>query len=441
MTLDELEALIHSDVAVRFQAYRDSVRPEPPDGGTEVPAGGDLQAALDQGGAIGLAAGATYSGNFRVTQSDTTLAGRGAQLVGQGGAALRIPPGVSRVRVTDLVARTTNYSSVVAVGDNTLTDASQVPTDIRLTGVVVPSHRGRRGFELHAADVRLIHCTARDIWDPALGDSQGVWINNGPGPYLVSGGYYEAASENLMVGGSTCGIAGLIPADITIEDLTLAKPLAWQSDGIKRAVKNLLELKTGTRVRVQRVRLSGCWADAQPGYAIVITPRNAGAVTEVVFDAVHLTEAGAAFNISGHDDAGKPPTPELTRDVVVQRSTFQVSAATYGGRGSLAQLLHGVASLTFEDVTFTGDGTAFILGGDAEPLGSIGMTASYAVVQKYGFKLATNGTVAETVFSGNTFSEPYPAAFPGSYPENTYVDRATFDALIADRLPPPLPPA
>src|SRR5207247_3282410 len=80
-------------------------------------------------------------------------------------------------------------------------------------------------------------------------DSQAIAGWNGPGPYVITNNYLEAAGENIIFGGGDPSIGGLIPSDIVIRGNYLTKQLAWRSQPSWN-VKNLFELKNAQRVLV-----------------------------------------------------------------------------------------------------------------------------------------------------------------------------------------------
>src|SRR5690606_23447694 len=84
-------------------------------------------------------------------------------------------------------------------------------------------------------------------------DSQAIAGWNGPGPFKIVNNYLEGAGENIMFGGATPRIEGLVPADIVIRGNHFHKPLRWRIgdpsyEGIPWSVKNLFELKNARRV-------------------------------------------------------------------------------------------------------------------------------------------------------------------------------------------------
>ena len=416
----------------------------PPMEGTTVQAGGDLQAALDAGPLlVVLAPAATYErSGFTIRRSGTTIRGNGATIRGTSGPALYIPPGVHDVRIEQLTAASA-FQAVVQAGDNesrTQRTLDQVPQRIVFDRIRVPTHRGKRAFEINAAHVELRDCEVADVYSPALHDSQAIVILNTPGPVLVEGGSYSAGSEVIMVGGDTIKIPGVIPADITVRNTRLWRPLSWRTDGVNRSVKNLFELKTGERVSVRNVVMEGSWKAAQDGYAIVITPRSGGAIRDVVFDNVTVRQVGAGLQVTGHNLATELPTPFRTTGIVVRRSTIVASRAEFGGRGILALLGMGPDTLEFDDVVFVGDGTSLLLNGDRERVGRIRLVNSLVTSGKYGLMGAGKANLDDWKawldaldVAGSTFSEAAPALKP-RVPGNTFIDRAAFDAAAAPRL-------
>jgi hypothetical protein len=212
-----------------------------PSGNTiNVPAGGDLQAALNQaqpGDEVVLQAGATYTGNFLLPVKAgasfiTVRSSRCAELP----AGVRVGPAQA-----PLMARlaTHNVSPVLAapvrshhwrvqcleftqgatvgawgyglidLGDgdsagpqNTL-DA--VPHDLEFDRVLVRGRDDRtalqRGFSLNSASTSITNSHISGI-KMVGAEAQALAGWNGPGPFLIENNYLEAAGENLIFGGA-----------------------------------------------------------------------------------------------------------------------------------------------------------------------------------------------------------------------------------------------
>ncbi len=228
----------------------------------------------------------TYRGNFTITADDVTVEATGARFEPQDPSRATLVILGSRVRVRGLVvANGAPDRDTINVGANTITSLEELPREVtleRVTAEAGPSG-GHRGFGLHGIDIRLVDCRATGYWENGR-DSQAVWINNGPGPYTIEGGYFEASGENIMVGGARFGILdpSVIPSDITIRNAHLKKPLEWKGGdrAPKRGtVKNLFELKVGQRVLVENCVLENNWKDGQAGSAILIKADNQDGLT------------------------------------------------------------------------------------------------------------------------------------------------------------------
>lgn len=418
------------------------IGPVDPDPVVTVTTSAALQAALDQGGEISLDPGRIFDGNFVVRTSQTTIRGNGAVLAGTSGPALHVLPGVSDVRIEVLEARSA-FDVVVLLGDNdirTQGTLAQVPRRIVLDRVTVPTHRGKRAFEINAGDVELLNCEVGDTYDPALRDSQAICILNSPGPVRVSGGSYSAGSEIIMSGGDVMKIPGIHPTDLIFENLLLCRPLSWRTDGVNRVVKNCFELKDADGVIVRDVVMRGSWKAGQDGYAIVITPRTGGAIRNVLFERVTIRDVGAGLQLAGHNRPGDLPTPWRTTGIVFRDSTIVAHKGTYGGRGLLALLGMSPDSLEFDNVVFVGDGTSVIYNGDDQRVGRLRMTGSAATTGTYGIMGAGLPNLTDYAswldqleVTGNTFTGAA-GSLQKAIPSNTFVTRTAFDAIVAPRL-------
>jgi hypothetical protein len=411
-----------------------------------------LTAALKRGGTIDLADGGTFEGAFRVTVNGTALNGHGATLLGDVTPAQPVLTIVaSDVTVSDLSATSTSGSTVIQCGanDTTQTTLERVPKNVTFSHVVVPNARAKRAIEFHCTG-SLDHVEIHDVYDPAGRDSQGFYAANTPGPIRITHSVLQAGSEPLLIGGDTTRIPGVVPTDIVIEDTELSRPLSWQTDGIKRKVKNLFELKSGRQVTARRLTLSGAWRDGQDGYAIVITPHSGGDIHDVTLEDITARNVGGCLQFMGQEYSG-PPTPSPLSGVVIRRLTCVASKAQFGGRGIFALITGEPADITITDSIGIIDGTTSItydpggvLNADGSkrpggPIGSLTLTGNYLVAgTPYGINLAgsmnalnhARGVTTFTV-TGNTFADAAPA-LQKNLPKNRFLSRAAFDALFVD---------
>jgi hypothetical protein len=300
---------------------------------------GGIAAALRTPGHYLIAPG-TYVGNFVVSGSDIFVEATGVRFVPRD----RYTPALivlgSRVTVAGLtVANGAPDRDTINVGSNSITAVAGLPHDVTLERVTAEAGAsgGHRGFGLHGVNVTLVDCRATGFWEVGR-DSQAIWINNGPGPYTITGGYFEGSGENLMVGGARPGILhpSGIPSDITVRGAHFFKPLAWKTR--PGSVKNLFELKSGRRVLVERCLFENNWKDAQAGSAILIKADNQGGTpwmetSDIVFrgNTIRNSPASYAVNIRGVN----PANPAVrVRNVTFEHNLFEgVTSGIQSGEG------------------------------------------------------------------------------------------------------------
>ena len=339
-------------------------------GTIDVPAGGDLQQALNDarpGMTIRLAAGATYIGNFVLPAKGGTqfivLTTSGATLPAQGTridpsyraslatirsaneyAALSTASAASYYRIVGLAfeSNVNGAGDIIALGSHTQTTLAQVPHHIEIDRVLITGDAAvgqKRGISANAAHVSITNSDVRGI--KAIGqDSQAICGWNTPGPITIVNNRLEAAGENIMFGGASLQIPGVIPSDIRIEGNLLTKDVLWR--GTSWTVKNIFELKNARRVLVRSNVLEHNWAAAQTGFAVVLTPRNSGGsspwavVEDVEFTRNVVRYSGSAFNILGHDDTAR--SGQLARLTIRDNVVHDISSTTWGGAGAFTQI-------------------------------------------------------------------------------------------------------
>src|SRR2546425_6861922 len=300
----------------------------PPTGPTiSVPAGGDLQAALNAaqpGSIISLEAGATYSGNFSLPAK----AGTGWIYV-QSSVLSSLPLPGTRVTpaLASLMPKIVGKPAITAassaahwrfVGIEVTHQSGQAGldlTDLRGTDIVFdrcyvhgrPGEDLRVGLVFNGARLAVVDSWIAEVHHRQF-DSMAVWGWTGPGPFKIVNNYLQGAGENVIFGGTDASSQAYWPSDIEVRGNYFFKPLSWKvSDpsyaGINWVVKNIFELKNARRVLVDGNIFENNWTgntNSQGGFAIVLTPRNQyggnprGAVQDV---AVH------------HNTARRPPAP------------------------------------------------------------------------------------------------------------------------------------
>src|SRR5256885_6043568 len=228
-----------------------------------VPAGGDLQAAIDQaqpGDVITLAPNATYVGNFvlpnkgalsdgitiRSAAADALLPAAGVRMTPSYAAllpkikssndtpALRTATAANHwtLMFLEFQANVGGYGDIIALGagDTTQTDLTQVPYALVLDHLYVhgdPVIGQKRGISLHSRDTSVINSWVSDC--KAVGqEAQAISGFNGPGGYLIENNYLQGATQNFLIGGADPGIPNLVTSDITFRYNHLEKPVAWR---------------------------------------------------------------------------------------------------------------------------------------------------------------------------------------------------------------------
>jgi hypothetical protein len=440
-----------------------------------VPAGGDLQAALDAarpGDAIVLPAGATFTGNFllparrppddddRFVTVQSSGAGDlppGRRVTPASGArlatlrspntmpALRTAPAAHHWRLVglELAARQDGASDIVCLGDGSEAqrDLASVAHDLVLDRCYVhgaPDTRQKRGIALNGRAVSILNCWIDEIKQTGQ-DSQAIAGWNGPGPFTIVNNYLSAAGQGFMLGGSDPSIAGLVPADVLFAGNHVTRPTAWRA--ARWQVKNLLELKNARDVTIEDNLFEHNWRGAQSGYAIVFTPRNQGGqapwstVEHVRFRRNVVRHVAAAVSIMGRDH----PNPSGTlRDVAIEQNLFyDVDGAAWGGgNGEFLLLGDQPSGVVVERNTIlqTGNIVSVYGGSAARPAPIAGFVFRGNLVRHnaYGVHGDDRGVGNDTlsayfpgaVFTGNVLAGGSASAYPGG---NRFPDAADFD--------------
>jgi len=211
----------------------------------------------------------------------------------------------------------------------------------------------RRGMDFQGGNMAVVDSYFSDFHDQVYGaDSQAILSYCATGPLLIQNNFLSAASENVMFGGSSCGVSGLEPADITIVGNWFWKDYAnWFGAGF--VVKNLFEIKKAQRALVEGNVFEYSWADAQSGYGFMITPRANGCstcgVSDITFTHNLVRHIGSGIEIAGSDDSALSAT---TNRVSLQNNVFtDVSSVTYSGYGQAMFMVSSATSTPPNNLT------------------------------------------------------------------------------------------
>ena len=359
----------------------------------DVPAGGDLQAALDAavgGDTIELEAGATFAGPFRLpvttgtdwivvrtSAPDSELPPRGARIdpsyasmmaritVGTDeGSALEAGPGVHHIRLVGLEVSPADgeftYATIAFGGGES--DVDDFPHDLVIDRCWVhgdPDAGARRGVALNSGATAIVGSYFSDFKEVGA-DSQAIGGWSGPGPYTILNNYLEGSGENVLFGGSDPELENVVPSDIAICGNEIAKPIAWRD--LSWTEKNLVELKNARRALVAGNVITNSWSDGQVGFAILLTPRNQHGsapwctVEDVTIAYNYIAHSASGISLLGTDDAYTSLNQER---IVIHDNVFEdIDGDAWNGDGRLLQIItptdgEPVVSLKFDHNTVT----------------------------------------------------------------------------------------
>lgn len=409
-----------------------------------VPAGGDLQAALNAalpGDVIELEPGATYTGNFRLPVKD------GAEFIvvrtGGNNPALP-PPGVRihrlhapllakirsgntsaalttaagthhwRLELLEFLGNRNGASDIITLGGgSTQTDVSQMPHTFVLDRLYIhgdPVVGQKRGLTLNSGNTQVLNSYFEDF--KLVGqDTQALGGWNGTGPYLIENNYTEAAGENLIFGGADPSIPNLVPSDITIRRNVFTKPLAWRNE--RWQVKNAFELKNARRVLVEGNVFENVWEAAQVGFAVLFSVRNQNGrgpwtvVEDVTFRYNIIRHAGGAITILGHDD--NHPSQQTKRLRISHNLIYDIDASRWGGHGIFVQMGAMPRDIYIEHNTVFHTGQVLAVYGGRTPTG--GHAIEGVVFRNNTLRHNTYGVKGQSTATGNaTLSHFMPGA-------------------------------
>lgn len=328
-----------------------------------VPAGGDLQAALQAaqpGDVIELQAGARYVGQFRFPAKAgmVTLRSSGTLPDRRVGPAdvphmATIASGVEAMAF-DLTAATNWTIDGIAFEGNVggfgeviaISGASHIV--LRRLYLNLPDPQEQKRFVTgNGRHITLTQSYCSGVWRAGQ-DSQCFAAWDGAGPYTITDNFLEAASENVMFGGADSSSPDTVPSDILVEHNLFSKRLAWK--GHPRVVKNLFELKAARRVIVRHNVFERNWVDGQAGTAILFTPRNQDGtapwtvIEDVLFEYNIVRDTPSHFSLLGYDN--NSPSGQTTR------ITIRHNLLLGSGGGRMLQVGNEVGTLVFDHNTY-----------------------------------------------------------------------------------------
>jgi hypothetical protein len=424
----------------------------------KVGAGGDVQKALNEarpGDTIILEAGAAYDGPFtlpaksgnefitiqssrlgelpegeRVLPSQSGLFAK-LQSSEKGSPIVKTDARAHHYKFAGIEFATTDANVVVRdlirLGANEQTTLESVPHHLVIDRSYIhgfPTQDVQRGIALNSAETSITNSYISDVHGRGY-DTQAICGWNGPGPFKIINNYLEGAGENVMFGGADPAIPNLIPSDIEIRDNYFFKPMSWKVDdpsygGKHWTVKNLFELKNARRVVIDRNIFENHWVDAQPGPAILFTPRNDGGrapwatIEDVTFSNNIVKNAPTGLNLLGTDDV--KPSQRANKITISNNLLIGLSAAFLW--------MSGYPNVTISNNTHIQNGNIMTLHGDPSPGFVYQNNVTIRSPKGYGVKgdASGEGVVAMKLFTPNgTFrNNVIVGANASMYPGNNF---------------------
>ena len=206
--------------------------------------------------------------------------------------------------------------------------------------------------------------------------------------------YWIVGTTSFVDTGATAGAPGPVPS---------TPPDTWQ-------VKNLFELKNARHVTVEYNIFENNWNNAQPGYAILFTPRNQDGgcpwcvVADVTFQFNVVRNSSSGINLSGYD---YPNPSAQTNGIRIRHNLVYGITQALGGAGWFLLIGDQPRDVIIDHNTadFDGSTAVYVYGG-----------TSTAPKQITGFQFTNNavrhGTSgingADTAFGNNTIATYFP---------------------------------
>lgn len=213
-------------------------------------------------------------------------------------------------------------------------------------------------------------------------------------------------------------------------------PAAPPKEATRWQVKNIFELKNARRVLVEGNVIENNWQAAQPGYAVLFTPRNSSGgcpwcvVEDVDFSGNVVRHSSAGINILGHDS----PRPSLqTSGIRIHDNLVTGITTALGGNGWPLLLGDGPRDIVIDRNTFEFDGTTLLYVYGSPKVTGFQFTSNAAPHGAYGINGAGASTglptlqtfFAGAVVTGNWLSGGSPSRYPAGNRFDTPFDAKT----------------
>jgi len=290
----------------------------------------------------------------------------------------------------------------------------------------------KRGIRAHGMFMVFDRIQVRNIRRNGQ-ETQAISMWDSPGPLTVRNSVLEAGSIGFLAGGVDPTTPGTIASDLLFENTLFTRPLEWKGLTAGYACKNCFELKAARRVVARNCTFENSWAEAQTGFAIVLTPSQQGAFPEVVvedvlFENCDIRNVGGGVNLLGFGQHSATRPTLRGNNYRFVNSRFEISRARNGGQGCLVQMAWEPDVVEFEGCNVVADGDAFLRVGDSKPitglrfaLNTVNRAGTYGIFSTTGSRGANFQTLFPGgVMEGNTFYGAH-SIFRANFPNNVYV--------------------
>jgi len=303
--------------------------------------------------------------NTRVSDADAASMAR-IRATTTNAPAIRTEAGASGYRLIglDIGAESSvqQLTNMVELGNGSDVTVDTEPSDIVIDRCFIHGNdtgNFRRGVMMNGVRLAVVDSHVSNFHD-ANTDSQAVGGSNGPGPFKIVNNFLEAASENVMFGGSDPAVPDLVPRDIEVRRNLMTKRLSWKTARVP--VKNAFELKNASRVVVEGNIFEHVWASGQDGTAILLKSANqqgrcTWCVTEYVTFRNNIVRGAAHGMTINAAETGGPglPLPRKAHHIRVDNVLFE----DLGG-GKLLRVFGGVSDASFTHITARGNGSGIL---------------------------------------------------------------------------------
>jgi len=303
--------------------------------------------------------------NTRVSDADAASMAR-IRATTTNAPAIRTEAGASGYRLIglDIGAESSvqQLTNMVELGNGSDVTVDTEPSDIVIDRCFIHGNdtgNFRRGVMMNGVRLAVVDSHVSNFHDSNT-DSQAVGGSNGPGPFKIVNNFLEAASENVMFGGSDPAVPELVPRDIEVRRNLMTKRLSWKTARVP--VKNAFELKNASRVVVEGNIFEHVWASGQDGTAILLKSANqqgrcTWCVTEYVTFRNNIVRGAAHGMTINAAETGGPglPLPRKAHHIRVDNVLFE----DLGG-GKLLRVFGGVSDASFTHITARGNGSGIL---------------------------------------------------------------------------------